>query len=240
MFRQRQSSWAIVGRALRPPPRIWATGAVALQLISLTSIRLDAAVPVTCWDVASDFNDSKNPDAANPSGVWSYGWKKNLTGRFFLATTPLNEPPSRSGWSSASGGPAVIRNVRPVAVTVGVNRLAVGAGALDLAPGLNGEYAVARFTAPIEGTYKVSGQFYAQDDNDIGTTTDVWILPNDTKTGAFSGKVDYPGGTPVASFTSRQFQLKKGDTLDFEVGYGANKDFFYDNTGLTAVIEKVK
>ena len=171
---------------------------------------------------------------------WSYGWKKNLTGRFFLATTPLNELPSRSGWSSASGGPAVIRNVRPVTVTVGVNQLAVGASVLDLAPGLNGECAVVRFTAPIEGTYKISGQFYAMDDNDIGTTTDVWILRNDSKTGAFSGKVDYPGGAPAASFTSVQFQLKKGDTLDFEVGYGSNKDYFYDNTGLNALIERIK
>ena len=209
-------------------------------LVGLIAARAAATITASCWDLASEFNDSKNQDAANPSGVWSYGWKKNLTGRFFLATTPLNELPSRSGWSSASGAPADIRNVRPVTVTIGINRLPVGAGALDLAPGLNGEYAVVRFTAPIEGTYKVSGQFYAMDDNDIGTTTDVWILINDNKTGAFSGQVDYPGGAPVASFTSVQFPLKKGDTLDFEVGYGAKKDFFYDNTGLNAIIEKIK
>jgi hypothetical protein len=214
---------------------------VILAVITfLGAARSSATLPVSCWDAASEFNDSKNRDAANPSGVWSYGWKKNLTGRFFLATTPFNDPPSRFGWCSASGGPAIVRNVRPVTATVGVNPLALRAGALDLAPGLRGEYAVVRFTAPTEGTYKVSGQFYAQDDNDIGTTTDVWILPNDNKTGAFSGKIDYPKGAPVASFTSVQFQLKKGDTLDFEVGYGANKDYFYDNTGLNALIEKIK
>ena len=223
------------------PPGWGGLLAIILAFITfLSAARSSATPPVSCWDAASEFNDSKNPDAANPSEVWSYGWKKNLTGRFFLATTPLNEPPTRSGWSSASGGPAIIHSVRPVTATVGVNQLVVRAGALDLAPGLNGEYAIVRFTAPTEGIYKVSGQFYAQDDNDIGTTTDVWILRNDNKTGAFSGKVDSPGGAPVASFTSVQFQLKKGDTLDFEVGYGANKDFFYDNTGLNALIEKIK
>jgi hypothetical protein len=36
------------------------------------------------------------------------------------------------------------------------------------------------------------------------------------------------------------FQLKKGNTLDFQVGYGANKNYFYDSTGLVALIEKVK
>jgi hypothetical protein len=36
------------------------------------------------------------------------------------------------------------------------------------------------------------------------------------------------------------FQLKKGDTLDFEVGYGGNKNYEYDSTGLAAIIEKVK
>ncbi len=42
-----------------------------------------AAIPISCWDAASEFNDSVNPDAANPSGVWSYGWKTALTGKFF-------------------------------------------------------------------------------------------------------------------------------------------------------------
>jgi len=107
-------------------------------------------------------------------------------------------------------------------------------------PGPTGQYAVSRFTAPADGLYKVSGQFYAQDDNATGTTTDVWILQNESKAGAFSGKVDYYGGAKSARFTSTVFQLKKGSTLDFQVGYGANKNYEYDNTGLVALIEKIK
>ena len=122
----------------------------------------------------------------------------------------------------------------------GPNRVTFPPHALNLHPGLNGEYAVLRFVAPAGGTYKVSGQFYALDDNATGTTTDVWILQNNEKTGSFSGKVDYYGGAKSASFTSTVFQLKKGNTLDFQVGYGANKTYEYDTTGLMAIIEKTK
>ncbi len=232
----------IVGRALRlPRPRIWATGAVALQLFWLTTAPLLAAIPVTCWDAASEFNDSANPDAANPSGVWSYGWKKTLTDRFLLMLTPYNDPPSRYGWCNASGYPVISHTIRPVpALMNGPNRAIFPPHVLSMHPGLGGEYAVLRFTAPADGSYRVSGQFYALDDNGTGTTTDVWLLPANDRSKAFSGKVEYRFGPSWASFTSKVFQLEKGEPLDFEVGCGANKDCEYDSTGLAAIIEKVK
>ncbi len=200
-----------------------------------------ASITVSCWNAASEFNDSANPDAANPSGVWSYGWKKTITDKFYLAVTPYNDPPYRFGWCNASGYPAIFQISRTVpALMSGPGRTTYPPHALALHPGLNGEYAVLRFTAPVDGTYKVSGQFDALDDNDTGTTTDVWILQNNKKTGAFSGEVDYYGGPKSASFTSTIFQLKKGNTLDFQVGYGANNNYFYDSTGLMALIERTK
>ncbi len=199
-----------------------------------------ASPSVTCWDVASEFNDSINPDAANPSGVWSYGWKQNLRGKFFLALTGYADPPDRSGWSSASGFPMIFHSTRAVTVlSHGPNRVTLPPGPW-LHPAVNGEYAVLRFTVPANGTYKVCGRFFAVDDNGTGTTTDVWILENDQKTGAFSGMIDYFGGAKWASFTGKEFALKKGNTLDFQVGYGANKTNFYDSTGLVALIEKIK
>ena len=205
----------------------------------LTTAPLLAAIPVTCWDAASEFNDSANPDAANPSGVWSYGWKKTLTDRFLLMLTPYNDPPSRYGWCNASGLPLISQMLRPVPVLMnGPNRVLSPPRALWMHPGLNGEYAVLRFTAPSDGTYRVSGQFYALDDNATGTTTDVWLLQNNENS-TFSGKVDYYGGAKSASFTSTVFPLKKGDTLDFQVGYGTNKNYEYDSTGLVALIEKI-
>jgi hypothetical protein len=224
-----------VGRARRLSPLLLAS------LMFLTAATGLAAIAISSWDAASEFNDSENPDAANPSGVWSYGWKETLTGKFFLALTSYNDPPYRFGWCNASGLPLICHATRAVvALMNGPNRINVPPHTLQLHPGLNGEYAILRFTAPADGAYKVSGQFYALDDNATGTTTDVWILQNNSKSGAFSGKVDYYGGARSASFTSLVFQLKKGNTLDFQVGYGANKNYFYDSTGLVALIEKVK
>lgn len=233
---------SVAGRALRlPRPRIWATGAVVLQLSWLTTAPIFAAIPVTCWDAAAEFNDSSNPDAANPSGVWSYGWKRTVTDRFYLATTPFTDPPSRFGWCGASGFPVIDHTLRPVPTLMnGPNRTTFPPHALAMHPGLNGEYAVIRFTAPVDGTYKVSGQFFGLDDNGTGTTTDVWVLQGNEKGGAFSAEIDYFGGARSVSFTDTTFSLKKGSSLDFEVGYGANKTFNYDSTGLIALIEKIK
>jgi hypothetical protein len=200
-----------------------------------------ATIPISSWDAASEFNDSANPDAANPSGVWSYGWKKTLTDKFYLAVTPYTDPPFRFGWCNASGYPLIYHSTRAVpALMNGPNTYVAPPHLMALHPGLDGEYAVLRFSAPADGTYKVSGQFFAVDGNGTGTTTDVWILQDNARTGAFSAKVDYYGGAKVASFTSKLFQLKKGATLDFQVGYGANKTYFYDSTGLAPLIEKVK
>ncbi|MBA3960469.1 MAG: hypothetical protein H0X40_01010 [Chthoniobacterales bacterium] len=210
-------------------------------LILLPAVPGLAAIPVSCWDATSEFNDSANPDAANPSGVWSYGWKKTLTDKFFLAQTPYSNPPSIFGWCNASGFPHIIHSSRTAPFTgSGVNAATLPPRALLLHPGLNGEYAILRFTAPADGTYKIAGQFYALDDHGKGTTTDVWVLPNETKTGAYSAEVDYYGGAGSVSFTGKVFQLKKGNTLDFEVGCGPNKNYEYDSTGLAALIEKVK
>jgi hypothetical protein len=210
-------------------------------LIFLMTASGFAAVPVFCWDAASEFNDSNNPDAANPSGVWSYGWKKTLTDKFYLAVTLYADPPYRFGWCNASGYPLICHSTQTVrGLMNGPNTYAVPSHVLGMHPGLNGEYAVVRFAAPADGTYKVSGQFFALDDNDTGTTTDVWIVKDNDRAGAFSGRVDYYHGAQFAGFTGTVFQLKKGNTLDFEVGYGANKDYFYDSTGLIALIEKLK
>ena len=53
-------------RGARAPRRACATRLrrVALQLLSLAAATSFAAIPVTCWDAAAEFNDSENPDAA--------------------------------------------------------------------------------------------------------------------------------------------------------------------------------
>lgn len=233
----------VVGRALRSPRgiRAGATGAAALQILFLAVSTASAAIPASSWDAAAECNDSANPDAANPSGVWSYGWKKTVDAKFYLALTHYNDPPDRFGWCNASGFPVINHTTRAVpAMMNGVNRAIFPPYALGMHPGLNGEYAVVRFTAPADGSYQLSGRFYALDDNGSGTTTDVWILAQNKKADALSGQINYHGGNNAFSFTGKVFQLKTGETLDFQVGYGADKNFEYDSTGLAALIEKIR
>ena len=180
-----------------------------------------AAVP--CWDAASEFNDSENPDAANPSGVWSYGWKKTLTDKFYLASTPYTDPPAfwlvqcerlSDDVSFLSGRPDSSTDLTPPFFR----------HPLEMHPGPNSEYAVLRFTAPTDGTYRVSGQFYALDDNATGTTTDVWILQNTEKPGDSGARLTITAARRRPASPAR-IPAQEREDLDFEVGYGANKHF---------------
>jgi hypothetical protein len=153
---------------------------------------------------------------------------------------PYNPSADFSGWSAETGYPLVAHNVHAVTFVGSGLQATIPPHALYLHPGASGEYAVLRFTAPTCGVYKVSGQFYALDANGDGTTTDVWILPNNSTTGAFSGSVYFYAMSKFSSFTSMVFHLTKGSTLDFEVGFGSDNNYFFDTTGLNAVIEKIR
>ena len=80
--------------------------------------------------------------------------------------------------------------------------------------------------SPADGSYKINGRCYALDNNGTGTTTDICILENSEQVGAFVGKIDHHGGVGSASFTSKVFP-PKGNTFDFEVGFGADKNYEY-------------
>lgn len=187
------------------------------------------------WEVGSEFNDT-----ANPSGVWSYRSKATVGDvNAPLLTVPWTPAaPDELGWTNSRGFPLVGHNVHPTPF-IGSTGAQIPAHGLFLHPGRSGQYAVVRFTAPVAGTYKVSGQFYALDSNSTGTTTDVWILVNNnTSTPLFSGIVNYYAAMTFASFTNcTTFTLDQGGTLEFEVGPDGNYNF--DTTGLNAVIEKI-
>jgi hypothetical protein len=166
-----------------------------------------------------------------------------VNGPFTFLNVPYNPSTDFSGWSRdiTYPYPHVTHNVNAVAILGSGLVATIPPHALFMHPGPGGEYAVVRFTAPARGNYKVSGQFYALDDNFGGTTTDVWILKNNISSPpVFSGSVNYPLNIKFSSFTSKLVQLQAGDTLEFEVGYGSNNDYNFDTTGLNAVIEKIK
>ena len=203
-------------------------GAVATQAF--------AATTPTSWDVASEFDDQANP----ASTVWSYGEEPTLNGPFTLLTTPLNASAGNVlGWTNASGFPLVDHNVNPFPYVAGSTfpvTLQPHGLQMHPGPGPNCAYAVARFTAPYSGKYKISGQFFGLDDNLTQTTTDVEISVNSAPP-VFTGTIDLNTPAHSASFTTINATLAAGDTVDFQVGCGPSGDYSFDSTGLNAVIE---
>jgi len=100
---------------------------------------------------------------------------------------------------------------------------------------------MARFTAPVAGTYKVSAQF---EGIHYGlSTTDVHVLYDGMS--LFDADIDGYGGdpafhkvqgaSPTASYAG-QVELKANDTVTFAVGYGKDKTNSGDTTGLFAQV----
>jgi hypothetical protein len=101
---------------------------------------------------------------------------------------------------------------------------------LNLHPGPTGQKSVVRWTAPTSETVKVEGKFEGIDTG--GTTTDVGMMKNTTKT-LFSNNINGFGATAPFSTTTA---VAGGDTIDFLVGYGSNATYENDSTGLSVTI----
>lgn len=82
----------------------------------------------------------------------------------------------------------------------------------SVTPGVNGEYAVARWTAPTDGAYVVSAKFRG---TGMFTTTDVHVLIAGKP--VFDGFINQQGRGDRQAWSGK-VQLVKGETLDFVVG----------------------
>ena len=108
----------------------------------------------------------------------------------------------------------------------------------------SGQYAVVRFTVPVNGTYRVKARF-------AGihlrlSSTDVHVLRGDTH--LFDAEIDGYGGdpafhaitgtAPTARYSGR-LALAPGDVLAFAVGYGSNRTHYNDTTALLLRIQRI-
>lgn len=203
-----------------------------------SSLRLVAVVAASCgvaradvYDAARDFSPT-----ADPSGVWSYGYS-TTPGGTFIPYTDHGDFPSLNGsptgldawWKDISlHDPAVIHNGTGSPITLN-GTTTFAPGQLGLHPGPDGEDSILRFTAPGAGTYSLASSFTGIDTN--GTTTDVHVLLDGGS--LLDGLINGFGTGPVFS---RALNLAAGDHLDFVVGYGANKNFLSDSTGVSAIL----
>jgi hypothetical protein len=206
----------------------------------------------TSWEIAAEFNSSTNLT----TDLWQYGWKSLPLGSFNNFQTSSSPPmtSSNSGFPAGFSGwqivpnslPVIAQNQSQLPANSSTNPLypaMVPAHGLVLHPGWSGEVATVRFTAPYPASYRVSGEFYAEDGTSgLGTNTKAYLVRNwpsmsPAQAQLWSGPVKNLS-TPQASFTSKYVMLNTGESLDFEVGPGPGGYMYFGSTGVHAVIER--
>jgi hypothetical protein len=199
--------------------------ACGLALACLLSAGTAGAAPLA-WNATSDFSMSQ------AGGVWSYGTTGTSLDGAFNAFSQATSIAGYDYWSGASY--AQIGKAGPSGFASGT--VSVPAGSLNVSPGSSGEYAVLRFTAQTAGAYSISAAFWG-DDFAGPTTTDVHVRLDGTD--LFGGEIASYGQANGLSW-SGPIILSAGQALDFVVGYGANKTYNYDNTGLDVTVSKLE
>jgi hypothetical protein len=95
---------------------------------------------------------------------------------------------------------------------------------------------IVQWTAPADGTYRISGFFEILDTNPTGITGLVYrnstLLYSGTLTGPPAQHPDHAGGRE--DFYFPQLSLNAGDVISFSVN--SDGTFYYDSTGFNAVI----
>ncbi len=183
------------------------------------------------WDVAADFSSTNNPN-----GVWSYGWALDLRSPFVLSLNPRVWH-GLDSWlnhrSTPEGHPSVHYNASGRRIITENLALHSEPGQLSLHPGYAGEYALVRWTAPEAGNISIASVFTGLSVAHQPTTTDVHILHNNQS--IFDNFVEGFGDDSAVGFDTN-LAVFQGDTIDFAVGFGRNRTYYYDETGLAATI----
>ena len=201
------------------------TAGVGLFVI-LVLFGLDARgdASATTYDLTTDFSYTQNPN-----GAWSYGWTQSRGSAFNLSPGSVEDHTYGDirGWNPFNDSGFVDPGYAVTAWS-NPNGVSVPAGTVNLHPGPNGENAVVRWTAPLAGTYLISGSFYGNDSTP--TTTDVAILHGSAE--VFTGGI---ASFHVPLYFSVVRQVNASDTIDFTVGFG-NGNYVSDSTGISATI----
>lgn len=163
----------------------------------------------------------------NPNGNWSYGFATRSGRAFTLLTS--GSCGNLLGWQLNGAEPWVLGN--PTGSTQDCGTGQDPTDLLDMHPGQEGQYSVVRWTAPATGQFVIEGGFEGIDPHP--TTTDVHVLLNGIP--IFSKEINSFMQPVRFKFTET---LNAGDTVDFAVGYGADRNNGWDSTGFNALISE--
>src|SRR6266851_5719412 len=189
-------------------------GALVMTLAALgIGTATGAAAQATSWAAAGDFSA-----ASNPNGAWSYGWSASRGSAFNLDTVATTVSGVNVwNYSATQVEPDVFFNGTSNTINPsGTNP--IPAGSLAFHPGPLGQNAVVRWTAPTTGAYAIGATFTGRDF--VGpTTTDVAVLSN----GGLLWSAEVTGYLAMQSYAASRLDLIAGDTLDFTVGFGTDR-----------------
>jgi hypothetical protein len=195
-------------------------------------------VGVVCLMVCPAFSATYIPGAdfsiaANPNGVWSYGYELVLGGSFTLFTDSGSDG-SIDNWHYSAFDFGVGHNT--TAAPAGwCGSCSIPAGYAAFGPGNNGAFAVFRFTAPDTDDYTIDLSFLGADFSGP-TTSDVNVLHNGSS--LFSSFINGFGPSSTAAYSGVE-SLLAGDTIDIAVGWGSNNNYAYDSTAFDGTIANV-
>ena len=179
--------------------------------------------------------------ASNPNGNWSYGYTPiDDLSNFVLFQHAVHNNHFGSPeipvdmWSRPDEWhPLILKNNSPLTILI-QDGVVVPPNMFEMHPGPNGERSVLRWTAPSSGHFRAQGQFRSI--NTSGeTTTDVMIVVN----GNHIRSSDTVDGYNIEKPFDLTFELSAGETLDFSVGYGLNKNYECDSTGFSVMITTI-
>ncbi|MBS1827448.1 MAG: hypothetical protein JST93_19185 [Acidobacteria bacterium] len=189
---------------------------------------------------ATDLEREFSIDPAKGPSNWTFGWKDELQGSFLQF--PHRFPSEFWGASvivhSRTGGPVtesstccplILKHVgdRPV---LGAPGFRLAAGSVMLHPGPKGEYSVARWACPAASHYTLEASFAT-----VGYgSTDVHVGKNNH----ILASASLNGIRTRHDFYFSRLECHHGESLEFSVGYGDNRNFTGDSTSLSVRIAK--
>lgn len=166
-------------------------------------------------------------------GVWAYGYRPKLESEFVLFFDKQKFDNKIDWWGQDRGGLGLLHNSTNQIAPIGTVAQ-LPPGMLHLHPGVNGEYCVLRWNAPDAGDYRIEVNYQGLNLGEGGTTSNLVILHNET---AIEPNIEIRGynlGNVV-----REVSVKANDRIDFCVGWGSNKSYDSDSTGLSVRITSV-
>lgn len=178
---------------------------------------------VTVYDLEADMVPGENPN-----GDWRFGWAASI-GADPSLYTEFTEYDPLAIWGSSSETNATFGfNESSEAYTS--DCCSIDGNQTWAHPGTYGEYSVVRWTSPVTGTCTIAARFEGLDWD--GCSTDVHILLDSEE--IYSTEVT--GYLSAFTYDSEELTVQAGSTIDIDVGFGSNGNWYNDSTGISLVL----